>query len=184
MFTSPSDMKLAFATRIVYQYVLCVTKIGICAFYLRVFQDKGSKRLVYLLLAFIAIPFIVIEAYYIFSCKPISAAWNPLLLADHCLPQMPSCFANTVLNVIADILVMAFLLPRISMLIFVSVKFKLTEIVSPQPAPRQKQTLIAVVSLGILVIIASIIRLYFLVNVDESADLSCKSNVSVGLGHS
>lgn len=46
--------RIEFASRILYQACLAATKLGICAFYLRVFQDRTSKRLVYLMAAFIS----------------------------------------------------------------------------------------------------------------------------------
>jgi hypothetical protein len=111
------SMKLAFASRIVYQFVLCVTKLSICIFYLRLFQDKRSKFIVYFLLAFITIPFIVIEVSFVFSCTPVSDAWNPFNSATNCANPFPSLLAKTITNVLADVLMMAFVIPRFSMFI-------------------------------------------------------------------
>jgi hypothetical protein len=111
------SMKLAFASRIVYQFVLCVTKLSICTFYLRVFQDKRSKLTVYLLLAIITIPFLVIEITFVFSCTPVSDAWNPINFVANCVNPFPSLLANTITNVLADVLMMAFVIQRVSMFI-------------------------------------------------------------------
>ncbi len=108
-----ATMKLAFASRVMYQFVLCTTKLGICSFYLRIFQDRPSRVVVYALLGFILISAVAIEFSFILSCKPVSGAWT---LGEHnCLPLNPSFIANTVCNVVGDLALIAFVLPKIGM---------------------------------------------------------------------
>jgi hypothetical protein len=169
-------MKLAFASRIVYQFVLCVTKLSICTFYLPVFQDKRSKLIVYLILAFITIPFLVIEITFVFSCRPVSDAWNPINFVANCVNPFPSLLANTITNVLADILMMTFVIPRVSMFIpNLGLHGADAHIIVPlQMERRQKITLMVVVSLGVLVVISSIVRLSRLIKVEESSDFIFK----------
>lgn len=107
-------MKLAFASRVVYQFVLCTTKLGICSFYLRIFQDRHSKITVYALIGFILVSALAIEFTFIFSCKPVSGAWT--LGEQNCLPVNPSFIANTVCNVVGDLALMIFVIPKIGKL--------------------------------------------------------------------
>ena len=103
-------LKLAFASRVVYQFVICTTKLGICTFYLRVFQDKRSKMLIFLLLGFIMITALVVELAFIFACKPVSGAWA---IPQTCASPFASFYANTITSVMADVALMVFVIPRV-----------------------------------------------------------------------
>ena len=106
-------LKLAFASRLIYQFVICTTKLGICTFYLRVFQDKrtgGSKMLIYSLLGFIIITALVIELAFILACKPVSGAWA---IPQTCASPFASFYANTITSVMADVTLMMFIIPRV-----------------------------------------------------------------------
>lgn len=172
--TVPS-MKLAFASRFVYQFVLCVTKLSICTFYLRVFQGKRSKLIVYLLLAFITIPFLVIEITFVFSCTPVSEAWNPINFVANCVNTFPSLLANTITNVLADVLMMAFVIPRVSMFNFLSwtSRCRRSHNSPTSNGAPSEITLMVVVILGVLVMMSSIVRLTRLIKVEESSDFTC-----------
>lgn len=104
-----ATLKLAFASRVTYQFVICMTKLGICSFYLRVFQDKRSKMMVYSLLGFIVVSALIIELAFIFACKPVSNAWS---LEQNCGSPFPSFYANTIANIIADVALMVFVIPE------------------------------------------------------------------------
>ncbi|KAE9364430.1 hypothetical protein N431DRAFT_563737 [Stipitochalara longipes BDJ] len=149
-----ATLKLAFASRVVYQFVICTTKLGICTFYLRVFQDKRSKMLIYSLLGFIIITALVIELAFIFACKPVSGAWA---IPQTCASPFASFYANTITSVMADVALMVFVIPRVLPL---------------QMALKQKIILLCVVSLGVLIIIAACIRLDRIVKLNESDDTS------------
>ncbi|PMD37525.1 hypothetical protein L207DRAFT_531807 [Hyaloscypha variabilis F] len=149
-----ATLKLAFVSRVVYQFVICTTKLGICTFYLRVFQDKGSKMLIYSLLGFIITTALVIELAFIFACKPVAGAWA---IPQTCASPFASFYANTITSVMADVALMVFVIPRVLPL---------------QMAPKQKIILLCVVSLGVLIIIAAYIRLDRIVKLNESNDAS------------
>ncbi|CZR67374.1 related to integral membrane protein [Phialocephala subalpina] len=147
-------LKLAFIGRLIYQFVLCLTKLGICVFYLRVFQDKTSKYIVYIIVAFVTVSALVIELVFIFQCSPVSDAWN--FVNPNCKPANPSVIANTVCNILADVVIMAFAIPRVLPL---------------QMRRRQKVSLLMVVGLGVLVIAASIVRCYLVTMLADNDDL-------------
>ncbi|KAL2062761.1 hypothetical protein VTL71DRAFT_5833 [Oculimacula yallundae] len=142
--------KLAFSNRIVYQFVLCTTKLGICSFYLRIFQDKWSKRFIYALLTFILVSALVVEFAIIFSCMPVKDAWA---IGDkNCLLPLPPYIGSTVLNAISDLALMAFVIPKIFVL---------------QISRNQKIYVLSVVCLGFLVVIAGVLNLVSITRINN-----------------
>ena len=115
-FNPPSDiiptMKLAYSSRLIYQLVLFFTKLGLCFFYLRIFQDRKSKHLIYTIVAFLVITFIPIELIVIFQCRPVYGAWS--LQPAKCIDNNPGIYASAAFNIFADAMMMGFVLPRIS----------------------------------------------------------------------
>jgi hypothetical protein len=105
-------LKLSYGVRLIYSFALATTNLGICAFYLRVFPDHRSKWIVYALMGLIVcytIPFIFID---IFQFHPISDSWS---LPDNkkCLPDLPIVYSIGTSNVVADVLMLVFVVPRI-----------------------------------------------------------------------
>lgn len=81
-FQTPEDlvvtMRLGFASRELYQVCVGTTKLGLCAFYLRIFQDRLSKILNRSLMGFIATFTLALSLGIIFQCRPIEGT-VPLL---------------------------------------------------------------------------------------------------------
>ncbi|KAF4628888.1 hypothetical protein G7Y89_g9255 [Cudoniella acicularis] len=148
-------LKLAFASQLLYQFTLAITKVGICLFYLRIFQDRVSKILVYLITGFVVLTFLPLELGVVFRCSPVSDAWK--FGNANCAAQNPRVFAAAACNIFADVLLMAFVFPR-----FASLKM----------GRRQKISLMAIVSLGFLVIIVAIIRVARVAHLADDLDLS------------
>ncbi|KAF8853463.1 hypothetical protein BDZ45DRAFT_560611, partial [Acephala macrosclerotiorum] len=162
--------KLAFISRFIYQVVLCLTKLGICVFYLRIFQDKLSKQFVYAMMAFTAVSTLIIEFVFVFQCSPVSDAWA--IVNSNCRPTNPSVIANAVCNIVADVAIMAFAIPRVLPL---------------QMTARQKATLLVLVSLGVLVIAASIVRCYLVTSINSDFtwngyNITTRSAIEVATG--
>lgn len=158
-----SMKKLGFANRLVFQFVICTTKLGICAFYLRIFHDKFSKWFIYILLAIIAALAIAMEFTIIFSCSPVSDVWS--LGKKNCIPFAPSFIANTSCNIAIDLALMVYVIPKII----------------PLKIPRQQKIYIyTVVGMGFLVILAAIFRCVSILKYINSSDLSWE-RVNVGI---
>jgi hypothetical protein len=104
-------IKLGFISRVFYLVCLAATKLGICAFYLRVFQDCTSNRLVYLMVGFISATSISLLFATIFQCHPIAAAWSTN--NGICLISVPQSYALGITSIAADIFMLAFVVPRI-----------------------------------------------------------------------
>lgn len=104
-------LKLGFISRVFYLVCLAATKLGICAFYHRVFQDFTSKRLVYLMVGFISVTSISLLFATIFQCHPISAAWSSSY--SICLISIPQVYALGITSIAADVFMLVFVVPRI-----------------------------------------------------------------------
>lgn len=103
---------LSYISRVVYQLVLGTTKIGICVMYLRVFQDRTSKIIVYSLMAFIAAFTLPLTIYVIIQCIP-GGEGSPLELFVKCHRNSPDLLTSAACNVLADVLLLIFIVPRI-----------------------------------------------------------------------
>ena len=104
-------MRLSFVSRVFYLVCLTATKLGICAFYLRVFQDRTSKRLVYLMVSFILITSTALLFATIFQCRPIAAAWSTNY--STCLISVPQLYALGIISIVTDVFMLGFVVPRI-----------------------------------------------------------------------
>ncbi|EDO01290.1 hypothetical protein SS1G_03764 [Sclerotinia sclerotiorum 1980 UF-70] len=143
----PDDLKplaiLAFVSRLLYQLGLMMVRIAMCLLYLRIFQDKTSKIIIYLLILFQLVATIPATLVLVFQCDPIISQWDPNVEEIHCDDPMPAITAFTVCSVFSDAALIAFAVPR----------------VLPLQIPKlQKAFLLAIVSFGLLIIIVSIIR--------------------------
>lgn len=72
-----STILLGFIGRILYLAALCTTKIAICAFYRRVFQDRWSKIFVYTMMGIVTAFTVPLIIGAIFQCKPIEGIYLP-----------------------------------------------------------------------------------------------------------
>src|ERR1700738_455515 len=82
--------QLSYATRVMYLFVLGTTKIGLCVFYLRIFQDRTSKIMIYTLVGFICAVTVALEVYVAARCRP-SAMGEELV----CSITDPSTYITT-----------------------------------------------------------------------------------------
>ncbi|TGO60700.1 hypothetical protein BCON_0033g00120 [Botryotinia convoluta] len=144
---TPSDLKpffiLAFVSRILYQVSLMMVKVAICLVYSRIFQDRLSRIIVYSLLAFQIVSTIPLTLIVVFQCDPIVSQWDFSVEQVRCIDPLPGIITFTTCSVFSDVALILFAVPRV-------LPLKINK--------RQKATLVAIVSFGILVIIASIIR--------------------------
>ncbi|TGO27937.1 hypothetical protein BPAE_0034g00160 [Botrytis paeoniae] len=144
---TPSDLKpffiLAFISRILYQVSLMMVRVAICLVYSRIFQDRLSRTIVYSLLAFQIVSTIPLTLIVVFQCDPIVSQWDFSVEQVRCIDPLPGIITFTTCSVFSDAALILFVVPRV-------LPLKINK--------RQKATLVAIVSFGILVIIASVIR--------------------------
>lgn len=133
-------MEAYFVENIVYFFIMGLTKISICFFYRRIFQDRLSRILADSTSVFIiiyTIPFICLN---IFTCNPISAAWTHggSDYPDHCHSMTNLFVGFPTCNMAVDIWMIAIVVPRILPL---------------RLARRQKIALVLIVSSGWMYVI-------------------------------
>lgn len=115
-----------------YQLSLSLTKISICLFYLRVFQDKTSRRISIASIVFIALYTIPLIFAGSIRCIPVRKMYDPWV-PGHCNNQTAFYIASAALNAVMDAWLIVVVVPRIL----------------PLKLPRrQKIALLVVVSLG------------------------------------
>jgi hypothetical protein len=104
-------VKLAYVNRIFYNFCLGTTKIGICAFYLRIFPDRTSRILSWILMgyiSFITLFFIIFTTVFCFP-KPNKPDFEGV-----CVRNTPDLYVSASCQILADMLLLAFVAPRIS----------------------------------------------------------------------
>ncbi|KAH8650634.1 hypothetical protein BGZ60DRAFT_534287 [Tricladium varicosporioides] len=151
-------VKLGFSAMLIYQFTLMTTKFGICAFYSRVFQDRTSKILIWSMAIFVALYSVPLLIAPFFRCHPASKAWS--LNREGCANDVPALLASAVFNIVADAGLTTFVLPKIMAL---------------KLPTRQKASLIAVLSISILVIVAAIVRIVRIRHVVHNFDVTWDS---------
>ncbi|PMD52930.1 uncharacterized protein K444DRAFT_704456 [Hyaloscypha bicolor E] len=78
--------KLTFLGGILFQTVVCFTKLGMCLSYLRIFEDRRSRVLLLSIMAFLVASGITTVCMIVFRCSPVSAQW---------MPQLGSCMQHS-----------------------------------------------------------------------------------------
>lgn len=138
---------LGFCVRIVHIVVLTTTKLSICFFYRRIFQDSLSKISSVVLMAFMTVFTVVLFIDGFFACDLGGAFWSPegIKCAGPSFAKNIAFFVygSATLSVVVDLLLMAFALWRIFPL---------------RIAQSQKISLYVIISLGWLAITASLVR--------------------------
>ena len=152
---------LGFCVRIIHIVVLTTTKLSICLFYRRIFQDSLSKISSVVLMAFMTVFTVVLFIDGMFACNLKSAFWSPA--GRECANPFPKIaffiYGSATLSVVVDLLLMAFALWRIFPLWI---------------ARAQKISLYVIISLGWLAITASLVRAVRTGQTIKSRDPTCE----------
>jgi hypothetical protein len=108
---STTAAKMSYAARTLYQIVLGTTKIGLCAFYLRVFSDRKSKLLIYYMMSFVVLFASPLVLYVIVACRPVTIENHRTPLV--CDSNTPDIYVSAICNISTDVLLLLFVVPRI-----------------------------------------------------------------------
>jgi hypothetical protein len=155
---------LGFCVRMIHIVVLTTTKLSICLFYRRIFQDSISRILSVALMAFMTIFTIALFIDGFFACNLGGAYWSPE--GRQCVgPSFAKniaffVYGSATLSVVADLFLMAFALWRVFPLGI---------------ARAQKISLYVVISLGWLAITSSLIRAVLTGQTIDSMDPTCEN---------
>jgi hypothetical protein len=101
-------IKLAYAAKIFYLITLGTTKIAICCAYIRIFTDMQSKIVACILMGYIGAYTTALAIFTGAFCAP-----SPELPAGKCVSNTPDIYVQAGCNIWADILLLAFAVPRI-----------------------------------------------------------------------
>ncbi|EKG22483.1 hypothetical protein MPH_00218 [Macrophomina phaseolina MS6] len=151
-----TNSKLDYASLLFYTLSLSLTKISICLFYLDIFADPLNRLLTKIAFAFIILYTVPLELVAMFQCNPVSAFWDPNIEA-RCLDMYAHFIVSATCNMLVDAFLVILVIPNILPL---------------QIPKRQKIILLFVVSLGWLVIVASIFRICRMEAVSDPRDFT------------
>jgi hypothetical protein len=139
------SQKYAFSNNLIVFFAIALPKISICFAYLRIFYfDRVGRRLIQglmVLLVLLIVPFFVET---LLSCTPIHVYWSELRPDDKCLQDLATLYVSGGMNALVDISMMCILIPRILHL---------------NMEKRQKIMLLGIVSLGLVAVVAAIVRM-------------------------
>lgn len=130
--TLKGNLQLQYASLLLYNLALALTKTSICLFYLRIFADDLNRRLALTALAFIVASTVPLELVSVFQCTPVTKVWAKEE-DGICIGMFAHFWASVAVNMIADVWLLVQVVPNILPL---------------QIPRRQKMVLLSVVSLG------------------------------------
>jgi len=139
-----------------YYLALWAVKISILCQYLRIFPEGGYRTADYVLMCIITAWTLWAVLSAIYACTPIKAFWDTSV-KGRCLDRLAVWFANAAVNILTDIATAILPIPALRTLRL--------------PA-KQKNILIAIFSLGVIVCVISIMRLQSLYVISKSTDIS------------
>ncbi|KIW08005.1 uncharacterized protein PV09_00951 [Verruconis gallopava] len=147
--------KITLVTQVLFAPTTCATKISICLTYLRIFPSKTNKWFNYGAIVLSACWAIACPLVMIFECWPISDQWNVFKVHKNCINIQAFFIAAASINAATDCLV--YLWP-IHYLINVNMPL------------RQRVGLIICFSVGVVVCVASLVRVFYMTEFFKSWD--------------
>lgn len=140
-------------------FLLCLslTKISTSLFYRRVFDDFISRIFIHGTIGAIVIYTLIFECLIIFQCTPVSKGFDSTEDGT-CLSIVPTFYAISIMNIVSDVWLIIFVIPRV-------LKLRMPK--------KQKKILICVITLSWMVVVAAVVRL-----VKTSANIRDTDNAS------
>ncbi|KAI1418596.1 MFS general substrate transporter [Hypoxylon sp. FL1857] len=156
---------------VLYNPALMVTKTSVLIFYLRL--SKNTQKVLRLaswaVLGLVNVAGVVLTLINIFQCRPIAAAYDPLVQPTYCIPLLTQFICSAPINVVTDLAILALPLPV------------LTSMRLPR---RQKVILIFTFALGTFVTVVDVVRIYYLEQaITQNSWLLLSKPTGTVLGH-
>ncbi|KAF1840961.1 uncharacterized protein K460DRAFT_321640 [Cucurbitaria berberidis CBS 394.84] len=148
--------KISYAADILFPLACSLTKISLCLTYLRLFPNRSNKIFCYSMVTFVTMYTVACFFLSLFQCQPIRGFWNSDV-KQKCINMRLSFVVIAALNSFSD---------------FVIYLWPAKPLWSLQLPIKQRLGLIFLFSIGLLVCIAGVLRMYFLEMYFESSDLS------------
>ncbi|KAF2013598.1 hypothetical protein BU24DRAFT_312480, partial [Aaosphaeria arxii CBS 175.79] len=150
------SLKALFASIMMYNFGLTLTKVSIILQYLRITIDKAVRKWCFALLYFTLLNCFQTFMTGIFSCYPVAKFWDDRIPGG-CVNKPALWYANAAINITQDIWLIV--LPG----------FILRKLVLPR---REKISLMLILGLGGFASLASVLRLHALYIVAKSKDIT------------
>ncbi|KAF2086338.1 hypothetical protein K490DRAFT_15581, partial [Saccharata proteae CBS 121410] len=148
--------KMAWAAQILLPFIVSFTKISICISYLRIFPSKGNRIFCYGCIIFLCMYCLAIFFSFVFQCTPVATYWQVFNPKRKCYNETASLIAAAAINTLTDLAV--FLWPA---------RFLATL----QMPLGERINLIISFSLGLIVCVAGICRIWYLTVYFNTPDL-------------
>ncbi|GAW19438.1 hypothetical protein ANO14919_089250 [Xylariales sp. No.14919] len=151
---------IVYAYLYIYSASICFSKLSILAFYKRIFGFTGVlwRGSLYLATGLSVIQAIISWSLLANLCRPVSHYWNWALgAAGECMNASAIFLTVGTINIFVDVFVLGLPIPQVLKL---------------QMPPRRKWQVCALFLLGSLACICSIIRVYFLTEYVNTADVT------------
>lgn len=143
-----------------YFTVLCLTKVSVLSFYLRIFPHQRFRWCAYAAMALVVIPGIIFVFVQVFQCIPIRYAWEAWLGQGgdyHCVNLNMLAYTAASFSVVQDVIILLLPLPWLFGL---------------NINTRAKAGIIIMFSLGIFILATSCVRLRFIINFGHTTNPS------------
>ncbi|PVH87549.1 hypothetical protein DL98DRAFT_250848 [Cadophora sp. DSE1049] len=147
-----TSFMITYTSLMSYQLALCFTKISILVFYLRVFPGRRELWLSWITIGIVvsySIPFLILDAL---QCDPTTKA-SFFGSGVACVRPRNIMIVSAIVHTMTDIWMVAMIIPVVWSL---------------QIAPRQKYSLVAILSLGLFVAVASVARILSIMKANDS----------------
>ncbi|KAI1140333.1 MFS general substrate transporter [Hypoxylon sp. FL0543] len=156
---------------VLYNPALMATKTSVLIFYLRL--SKNTQKVLrfasWAVLGLVNLAGAVLTLINIFQCRPLPAAYDPLVVPTYCIPILTQFICSAPINVVTDLAILALPLPV------------LTSMRLPR---RQKVILILTFALGTFVTVVDVVRIYYLEQaITQNSSLTQTTPTGPVLGH-
>ena len=105
-------VQCAMAAQCLYGMSIGLVKISTLLLFRRIFPSRGFHRLLWVFGILVLFNILTTVVLVIFQCRPIKAAWNPLIKAK-CLPMEGIYMGMSGFNVFTDLLLLISPLPQL-----------------------------------------------------------------------
>lgn len=149
---------MGYAADLLFPAACSLTKISLCLTYFRLFPSRTDKIFCYALGTFVTMYTVACLFLSLFQCRPIRSYWDTDV-EQKCIDMRATLVAIATLNSFSDFLV--YLWPA-------------KPLWSLHLPVKQRLGLIFLFSVGLLVCVAGVLRMYYLVVFFSSYDTLCK----------
>jgi hypothetical protein len=151
---------MAMAAQLLYVPITAFTKVSTLLTYLRIFPSRTNKYFCYFFIAY-TIPWAIVSfCMALFQCRPIESFWYIYKYPDRkCMNIMVLYYVSGGLNIFSDFLI--YLWPA-------------KDLAAVQISLKQRVMLISMFSMGIVICVAGVLRLYYCYVYINSYDILCK----------